>query len=142
VSMFRYSVNSLVAFAIITATAFAGVVPVTCACDARDKVCGSEQCCGECSLGSNEPAPACCSASRSVSTKPHICQCSLENKRPVAPLERRNSDERDHTRRVESMVIALFVSDTEPRTWFSNDAPLFPYRSTSHRQAVLCRWLT
>jgi hypothetical protein len=136
--MFRFAANPFVSFALIAATAFAGVVPVVGACTAKEIQCGAEQCCNTCCTGPDVSAQTCCSKV----IQSHGCRCSVENERPATPQERRTSDERNNVRLVQSVVAAVFVADDESRLQLTDDATLYPFLPTSRRQAVLCRWLT
>lgn len=128
--MFQFLTNSLISLVLIVAVTLSGVVPVIGA----GNQCGSEQCCR---TRSDEAVQSCCS----TPTHPHICQCSVKNKRPPTPVENRTSDKRDLSRRADCVAVASVVCVRESQTHSPRDATLFSFQPIPRQQAVLCCWL-
>ena len=135
-AMFRFAITTLL-LALVVATPCVGAVPATGACAAMGHERGSGQCCGICCEKLSEARRTCCSKS----VKPQSCQCSVDRERPAVPQERRSSDERNDSRRAESVAAVLFVRDEEPPVQAIGDVSLLSSQPSLRRQAILCRWL-
>lgn len=133
--MFQFLAKTFVLPTLIVAMSLMSIVPATGACEVIGKGCESEQ---DCCMGLDEVVQTCCSTSIYSVT----CNCSVEQERPTTPLEQRTSDERDTSRLVASVLVASDVCDHSSQIQSTKDSALFYCLSSSHSQAVLCRWLT
>ena len=132
-TMFRFAITTLL-LALVAATSYLGVGPAIGTCAAMGHERGSNQCC---CAKSSEARRTCCS----MSVQSQRCQCSVNRECPAVPQEQRPSDERNESRRAESVAAVLFVHKDEPPVQAIGDASLLSSPPLLRRQAILCRWL-
>ena len=107
-------------------------------CEVGCRPSASMQCCGACHGSLDEEAVTCCSTRKEQS----ICRCSVENRRPATPTERRNSDVRDDFRLTHGSVTEVFVGNEQTPSLARKDAHSGLSSPSTRCQAVLCCWLT